>query len=101
MKYNSYAYQRGNISETIAQKAFDHCIYRNDEWRFDGVFEPHPNMYMTLSITYNNAKGYDNQKENALPSEDLGNAQYYLDKFCPLYYQGKNLTISAAFSFGF
>ena len=101
MKYNSYAYQRGNISETIAQKAFDHCIYRNDEWRVDGVFEPHPNMYMTLSITYNNAKGYDNQKENALPSEDLGNAQYYLDKFCPLYYQGKNLTISAAFSFGF
>jgi hypothetical protein len=58
-------------------------------------------MYITLSIGYNNAQGFDNIKTNALPSELLGSAQYYLDRFCPLYYQGKNLTISAAFSFGF
>ena len=100
-KYNSYAYQRDNISETISEKPFDKCIYRNNELRFDGIFEPHPNMYMTLSIGYNNAQGFDNLKENALPSEDLGNAQYYLDKFCPLYYQGKNFYVQGAFSFGF
>ena len=100
-KYNSYAYQRDNISETISEKPFDKCIYRNNELRFDGIYEPHPNMYLTLSVGYNHAQGFDNLKENALPSEDLGNAQYYLDKFCPLYYQGKNLTVSAAFSFGF
>lgn len=100
-KYNSYAYLRDNISETIAQKPFDHPIYRNQEVRLDGIYEPHPNMYMTLSIGYNNAQGFDNIKTNALPSELLGSAQYYLDRFCPLYYQGKNLTISAAFSFGF
>ena len=100
-KYNVYAYQRGNISQTIAQKPFDHAVYRNDEWRLDGIYEPHPNMYMILSIAYNNAQGFDNQKENALESESLGTAQYYLDRFCPQYYQGKNLTISAAFSFGF
>ena len=29
-KYNSYAYQRDNIGETISQKPFDHCIYRNN-----------------------------------------------------------------------
>ena len=101
MKYNSYAYQRDNISETIAQKPFDHCIYRNDEVRLDGVFEAHPNMYLTLSVGYNHARGFDNQKENALPSEDIGNAQHYLNKYCPLFYQGKNFTVQAAFSFGF
>lgn len=100
-KYNSYAYLRDNISETIAQKPFDQPIYRNQEVRLDGIYEPHPNMYMTLSIGYNNAQGFDNIKTNAVPSELLGSAQYYLDRFCPLYYQGKNLTISAAFSFGF
>ena len=100
-KYNSYAYLRDNISETIAQKPFDQPIYRNQEVRLDGIYEPHPNMYMTLSIGYNNAQGFDNIKTNALPSELLGSTQYYLDRFCPLYYQGKNLTISAAFSFGF
>ena len=100
-KYNSYAYLRDNISETIAQKPFDQPIYRNQEVRLDGIYEPHPSMYMTLSIGYNNAQGFDNIKTNALPSELLGSAQYYLDRFCPLYYQGKNLTISAAFSFGF
>lgn len=100
-KYNSYAYLRDNISETIAQKPFDQPIYRNQEVRLDGIYEPHPNMYMTLSIGYNNAQGFDNIKTNTLPSELLGSAQYYLDRFCPLYYQGKNLTISAAFSFGF
>lgn len=101
MKYNSYSYLRDNISETIAQKPFDHCIYRNDEIRFDGIYEAHPNMYLRLSIGYNNAQGFDNLKSDPLPSEHIGTAQQYLDAFCPLYYQGKNLTISGSFSFGF
>ena len=101
MKYNSYSYLRYNISETIAQKPFDHCIYRNDEIRFDGIYEAHPNMYLRLSIGYNNAQGFDNLKSDPLPSEYIGTAQQYLDAFCPLYYQGKNLTISGSFSFGF
>lgn len=101
MKYNSYSYLRDNISETIAQKPFDHCIYRNDEIRFDGIYEAHPNMYLRLSIGYNNTQGFDNLKSDPLPSEYIGTAQQYLDAFCPLYYQGKNLTISGSFSFGF
>ena len=101
MKYNSYSYLRDNISETIAQKPFDHCIYRNDEIRFDAIYEAHPNMYLRLSIGYNNAQGFDNLKSDPLPSEYIGTAQQYLDAFCPLYYQGKNLTISGSFSFGF
>lgn len=112
IKYNSYAYLRvyrgadgiireGGISQTLAEKPFDHAIFRNDVLRLDGIYEVHPNMYMTLTVEYNNARGFDNQKTDALPSEDIGDAQYYLNKYMPLYYQGKNWTVSAAFSFGF
>jgi hypothetical protein len=111
-KYNSYAYLRryrtasedirnGGIGETISQKPFDHKIYQNDELRLDGIYEVHPNMYLTLSLAYNHAKGFDNTKTDAIASEDIGNAQHYLDKYMPLYYQGRNFTVSAAFSFGF
>ena len=100
-KYNSYAYLRNNISATIAQKPFDHAISRNEVVQLDGVYEVHPNMYMTLTLQYNHARGFDNIKTDALPSEDIGNAQYYLDKYMPRYFQGKNLSVSAAFSFGF
>ena len=100
-KYNSYAYLRNNISATIAQKPFDHAIFRNEVVQLDGVYEVHPNMYMTLTLQYNHARGFDNIKTDALPSEDIGNAQYYLDKHMPRYFQGKNLSVSAAFSFGF
>ena len=111
-KYNSYAYLRvyrgsdgvirdGGIAETISQKPFDHCIYRNDEVRLDGIYEVHPNMFLTMSLGYNHARGYDNDKADAIASEDLGNAQYYLDKYLPRFYQGKNFTASIGFSFGF
>ena len=111
-KYNSYAYLRnyrdgghvirdGGISETLSQKPFDKAIFRNDVLRLDGVYEVHPNMFMTLALEYNHARGYDNENKDAIASEDVGKAQYYLDKFLPLYQQGKNITISAGFSFGF
>ena len=111
-KYNSYAYLRiyrgtdgvirdGGIAETISQKPFDKVIFRNDVLRWDGVYEVHPNMYMTLTLEYNHARGFDNTKTDVIKSEDIGNAHYYLDKYMPLYQQGKNFTVSAAFSFGF
>ena len=113
-KYNSYAYlrvyrnennkkenEKAGISETLKQKPFDHAIFCNDVLRLDGIYEVHPNMYLKLSLEYNNARGFDNEKLDAISSEDIGNAQYYLDKYMPLFYQGKNLTMSVAFSFGF
>lgn len=107
-KFNSYAYLRrggkdGGISQTIAQKPFDKAIYRNDEVALDGIYEVHPNMYLRVNLTYNNARGYDNL-EQTIVSEDAGEkctAQYYLSKFCPAYYQGHNFTAVVGFSFGF
>lgn len=106
MKFNAYAYLRGGgkdggISQTIAQKPFDKCIYRNDEVRLDGIYEVHPNMYLTLTLGYNHARAFDNINENAIRSEDTGDAAHYLNKYCPLYFQGRNFTTSVAFSFGF
>lgn len=107
-KYNSYSYLRGGgkeggISQTIAQKPFDKAIYRNDEVALDGIYEVHPNMYLRVNLTYNNARGYDNL-EQTIVSEDAGEnctAQYYLNKFSPVYYQGRNFTAMIGFSFGF
>lgn len=100
-KFDSYAYLRDNISATIAQVPFQNCIYSNNEFRFDGIYEAHPNMYIRLSIGYNNAQGFDNLKADPLPSEYIATGEEYLNAFCPLYYQGKNLTVSGSFSFGF
>ncbi len=111
-KYNSYAYLRnyhngnkvirdGGIAQTISQKPFDHAIFRNEVVRLDGMYEVHPNMFMRLTVEYNHARGYDNLKTDAIPSEDIGDAEYYLNKFMPVYQQGKNLSVTGAFSFGF
>lgn len=90
-KYNSYAYLRnyrngsevirdGGISQTISQKPFDQAIFRNETIQLTGMYEVHPNMFLSLSVDYNHARGFDNLNPNAIPSEDIGDAQYYLNK---------------------
>ncbi len=111
-KYNAYAYLRGGgadggISQTIARKPFDRAIFRNDEVCLNGIYEVHPNMYLTLSLSYNHARGFDNTLEEAtangtaIGSEYYGTATDYLNAYCPLFYQGRNFTASVAFSFSF
>ena len=60
-------------------------------------------MYVTANVSYNNARGFDNLTQT-IPCEDAGDghtAQYYANKFCPLFYQGQNVTAAVGFSFGF
>jgi len=113
-KYNSYAYLRvyrsggtiirdGGISETLSQKPFSKAIFRNSIIALDGFYEVHPNMFLHINLSYNNARGYDNLTQS-VKSEDAGSAcdaQYYLTKFAPAYYHGKNFTALLGFSFGF
>lgn len=112
-KYNSYDYLRvarnasgqkineqDGISNVLAQKPFDKAIYRNWQLKAECVYEVWTNMYARASITYNNASGYDNTT-SALKSELTGNAQSYLNRFCPEYFHGKNITAMIGFSFGF
>lgn len=112
-KYNSYDYLRvarnasgqkineqDGISNVLAQKPFDKAIYRNWQLKAECVYEVWTNMYARASITYNNASGYDNTT-SALKSELTGNAQSYLNRFCPEYFHGRNITAMIGFSFGF
>ena len=114
-KYNSYAYLRvyrtptgikisdGGIGETISQKPFNKAIFRNSIIALDGIYEVHPNMYLRVNLSYNHARGYDNLTQS-IKSEDAGSdctAQYYLNKFAPTFYHGKNFSAMVGFSFGF
>ena len=108
-KYNAYQYLRGGTPEekaaggigtTISQKPFDKAIFKNDVIALDGIYEVHPNMYLRVNLTYNNARGYDNTT-SSVTSEIIGTAQDYLNRYAPVYWQGKNFTAMAGFSFGF
>lgn len=113
-KYNSFPYLRvaresghkvnedAGIGNVLKQKPFDKPIFRNEVVALDFVYEVHPNMYLRANVSYNNARGYDHLESNiSSPCEDLGDAQHFLDEFCPTFYQGKNVTAMVGFSFGF
>ncbi|MCR4664871.1 MAG: hypothetical protein K5660_05850 [Paludibacteraceae bacterium] len=110
IRFNQYRYLRKGIGTTIEQKPFDKKIFRNTEFAAKLAYEVHPNMYLRVELTYNNAKGYDNTdvytiKGKTVTNEEIGEvlrtAQGNLNAFAPAYLQGKNFTAMAGFSFGF
>lgn len=99
-KYNAYDYVRGNIRQIISQKPFDEVIYRNEEVAFDLFYEVHPHMYVRANISYNHARANDHLTAKT-DGEMTGTAQEILNRYQPLYYQGRNLIATVGFSFGF
>ena len=119
-KYRAYDYIRRNIAGTrvpnpiIAQKPFSEKIWRNDEVKFRAVYEVFNNCYAHVDVTYNHARAYEPKSER-IAGEDRGwNADgtsknltgdelvnYYLNKYSPVYLQGKNITFTCGLSFGF
>ncbi len=113
-KYNSYDYIRKNIGAIIAQKPFGEKIWRNDEINFRAVYEVFNNCYAHVDFSYNNTRAYA-PKSARVAGEDRGwNADgtsqelsgdalvnYYLNKYTPVYLQGKNFTVTCGLSFGF
>ncbi|MCQ2330713.1 MAG: capsule assembly Wzi family protein [Paludibacteraceae bacterium] len=106
-KYNQYYYIRELIGKTIAEKPFGKKIYQNDQVDLKFTYEVHPNMYLIAGLSYNYARAFDNKGGKNAPyvdgttAEQYGDAGYYLDKFCPEFYQGKNFSANIGFSFGF
>ena len=101
-KYNSYNYIRQDVDKAIAQKPFDKKVYRNYAVSANLLYEVYHNMYLTASVAYNNAQGYDRPAaEQTCISENTGTAAYFLNRFSPVYFQGKNFIATAGFSFGF
>ena len=119
-KYRNYDYVRKYIAGTrvenpiIAQKPFSEKTWRNDEVKFRAVYEVFNNCYAHIDLIYNNARAYSLTSER-IEGEDRGwNADgtsmnlsgdelqaYYLNKFSPVYLQGKNFTAVMGLSFGF
>ncbi len=114
-KYNTYDYVRSNISKIIAQKPFGQRTYQNDTFTFHSVYEVFNNCYAVIDFSYNNARGFAPATER-IEGEDRGGfdasgkaivlegealQQYYLNKFAPLYLQGKNFTFMCGLSFNF
>lgn len=107
-KYNNYRYLRRGISTAIEQKPFDKAIFRNVEVAARLAYEVLPDMFLRVQVAYNHAQGFDNttvrtigSTTNVAVGEQLGTAQNYLDRFCPVFFQGRNLYAVAGFSFGF
>lgn len=114
IKYNSYDYIRKNIGAIIAQKPFAEKIWRNDEINFRAVYEVFNNCYAHVDFSYNNTRAYA-PKSARVAGEDRGwnsdgtsqelsgdaLVNYYLNKYTPVYLQGKNFTVTCGLSFGF
>lgn len=113
-KYRAFDYIRGDISQIIAQKPFSEKIWRNDELKFRAVYEVFNNCYAHVDFTYNTARAYAPTSPRAngedrgwnidgtskeLAGDELIN--YYLNKYTPVYLQGKNFTFTCGLSFGF
>ena len=113
-KYNVYDYVRHKIGNIISQKPFDEVTWRNDQVSLRATYEIFQNCYAMFDMTWNNARSYAPKSER-VEGEDRGwnadgtsqnlagdeLAAYYLSKFTPVYYQGKNLTFTAGLSFSF
>ena len=113
-KYRAFDYIRGDISQIIAQKPFSEKIWRNDEVKFRAVYEVFNNCYAHIDFTYNNARAYVPASDRILGEDRGWNADgtsqelsgdalvnYYLNKYTPVYLQGKNFTVTCGLSFGF
>ena len=85
-KYTAYDYIRGDIKNIISQEPFKNTIWRNDEIKFHAVYEVFNNCYAHVDASYNHARAGE---------------QADLDRYSPVYLQGKNLTMSCGLSFGF
>jgi len=120
-KYRAYDYirayiagQRNTTTPIIAQKPFDEPIWRNDQVQFRATYEVFNNCYAHVDFTWNNARAYAPTSERILgedrgwnadgTSKELAGdelANYYLNKYTPVYLQGMNYTFSCGLSFGF
>ena len=120
-KYRAYDYFRAYIGSTggnphpiIAQKPFSEKIWRNDVINFRAVYEVFNNCYAHIDLTYSNARAFAPTSARIL-GEDRGwnrdgtsmelagdeLADYYLNKYTPVYLQGQKITFTCGLSFGF
>ena len=90
----------GNVRGIISQPSLGEIIWSNKTLSFGGVYEIINNGYAVFQIDYSNINAYEPTKPVTFGERRM-TAEQTLDYYTPSYLQGKNLTVSAGFSFGF
>lgn len=105
---NEYDYVRrgtsnglsGNVRGIISQPSLGEIIWSNKTIGFHGTYEIINNGYAVFQLEYSNIQAYEPTKTVTFGEKRM-TAQQTLDYYTPSYLQGKNMTVSAGFSFGF
>jgi hypothetical protein len=97
---NEYIYDRAAIDNIISQPSLGDITWSNSSIAFNAQYEIINNAYAIINVTYSDIKGYD-LTSAPIVGEVRETAQGYLDLFTPAYLQGKNMTFTVGFSFGF
>lgn len=113
-KYNVYDYVRGDVKKIIAYKPFDEKTWQSDKVELRAVYEIFQNCYAHVDMSYGNVRGFAPASDrkvgedrgwdsngNSLELSGDALAEYYANKFSPVYMQGKNFTVVMGLSFGF
>lgn len=88
------------ILSIISQPSLGKIIWTNQTFGLNAIYEVFNNGYAILNVEYSNIQGYDTGDE-AVFGEQKMTPQETLDYYTPQYLQGKNLTFTVGFSFGF
>ena len=99
-KGNDYEYVRRNTKQILAQPILKDIVWENDIVSFKALYEVWPNAYATVQVDWNNARGYDVDSP-AIEGENRLDANGYLTKFTPSFYQGSNITATCGLNIGF
>ena len=90
LHYNDYIY---DYSPDVDKKpVMQDLTWRSSEISLRGRYEFLNNAYVFAGLIFGNAEGFDIDNEPA---------QYYLDRYSPALFQGKNTTVQAGFNIGF
>lgn len=99
-KGNDYEYVRKNTKQILAQPILKDIVWENDIVSFKALYEVWPNAYATVQVDWNNARGYDIDSP-VIEGENRLDANGYLTKFTPSFYQGSNITVTCGLNIGF
>ena len=101
-KYNDYNFVREHTKTIISQKPYNQKVFSNSIVAFRALYEVFNNIYAHIDIQYNNAQGYDLSADaGKVEGENTLTAEQNLNKFSPLFYQGKNVTATVGLNFNF
>jgi hypothetical protein len=87
---NEYAYNSGN--EATSYPVLKDITWHNRSLDMNARYQLFENAYVFGEILFSNITSAD---------VDLNSSQYYLDLYTPAFFQGKQITLSGGFAFGF